>query len=161
MKCENARELFAGHIDNLLGEMEKKALKEHLHSCQRCAGEVEAQRSASFIARSAPRFSAPEGFSKGVMKQIMAIENEQSLFSWFWTMPPRLKLLEAAALIMVVFMGVYSAGFLSDQIIGGSGPVENGDSSLVASVSMEYLDPVTPESMTDMYLSARENGNEN
>ena len=161
MNCENARELFAGHVDNLLYESEKEALEGHLKSCQRCSGEIEAQQSAALLARSAPRFRAPEGFTLSVMKEIRAIENEQSLFSWLWTMPAHLKLLEAAALMAVVFMGVYSAGFLSCQIMGGNGLAENGDASLVASVSMEYLDPVTPESMTDMYLSARENGNEN
>lgn len=161
MKCENARELFAGQIDNLLSKSEKEALEGHLKSCQRCASEVEAQLFASLSARSAPRFKAPEGFTLSVMKQIRAIENEPGLLSWLWTMPPQLKLLEAAALMAVVFMGVYSAGFLSDRIMIGSGFAENGDGSLVASVSMEYLDPVTPESMTDMYLSARENGNEN
>lgn len=161
MNCQKARELFAGHADGLLSEKEKQALEGHLRSCQRCSRELDAQLSARLLARSAPRFHAPEGFTLRVMKEIRAIECEPGLLSWLWSMPAHLKLLEAAALAAVVFMGVYSAGFLSDRIMGRSPLAENGDASLVASVSMEYLDPVPPESMADMYLSVKENGNEN
>lgn len=161
MNCERAGELFAGHVDGVLGENEKEALKMHLGSCKRCAAELEAQRYASALARSAPRFAAPKGFSTRVMRELRELDGAPGLFGWLWAMPPHLKLLEAAAIVVVVIMGVYSAGLLSDRITGGQSMAGGGEASLVASVSEEYLDPVPPESMADMYLSAGENGNEN
>lgn len=161
MNCKRVGELFAGHVDGVLGESEREALRAHLDSCWRCAAEVEAQRHASVLARSAPRFAAPKGFSMRVMSEIRELDSAPGLFGWLWALPPRLKLLEAAAIAIVVFMGVHSAGFLSDRIAGGQSMAGAGEASLVASVSVEYLDPVPPESMADMYLSAGENGNEN
>ena len=161
MDCKRAGELFAGHVDGVLGESEKEALKAHIGSCRRCAAEIEAQRYACALARSAPRFAAPKGFSARVMSEVRELDGAPGLFGWLWAMPPHLKLLEAAAIAFVVFMGVFSAGFLSDRLAGGQSMAGGGEASLVASVSAEYLDPVPPESMADMYLSAWENGNEN
>lgn len=122
---------------------------------------MQSHLSGRHLALSAPRFSAPEGFTLRVMKEVRAIESEPGFFGWLWAMPAHLKFLEAAALAAVVFMGVYSAGIISDRMMGQPPLAENGDASLVASVSVEYFDPVPPESMADMYLSVRENGNEN
>jgi len=153
--------LFAGHVDGVLGESEKEALKIHLGSCRKCAEEIKAQRYASALARSAPRFAAPKGFSARVMREIRELDGAPGLFGWLWALPPHLKMLEAAAIAAVIFMGVHSAGFLSERIAGGQSMAGGAEPSLVASVSAEYLDPVPPESMADMYLSAGENGNEN
>lgn len=158
MDCSE-RELLAEYVDGFLGGEEKEALEGHLKLCLRCAAEAEGQRQVRLLAASAPRFSAPRGFSKRVMAEISAAENEGGLFGWLWAMPAHLKLIEAAAVAAVVFIGVYSAGFLSERITGA--PARNGETSLVASLSVEYLDPVPPESMADVYLTAAENGNEN
>lgn len=153
--------MFAGHVDGVLGESEKEALKAHLDSCRSCAAAVEGQRHASVLARSAPRFAAPKGFSTRLMREIRELDGAPGLFGWLWAMPPHMKLLEAAAIALVVFMGVHSVGFLSERISGGQSMAVNGEASLVASMSAEYLDPVPPESLADMYLTAGENGNEN
>lgn len=156
MDCSETRELLAEHIDGLLGGKEKEALEAHLKICRRCAAEAEGQRQAALLAASAPRFSAPAGFSERVMAEIRAADKEGGLFGWLWAMPAHLKLMEAAAVASVVFIGIYSAGFLSERITG-VGAARNGEASLVASVSVEYLDPVPPESMADVYLTAAEN----
>lgn len=159
MNCGESRELFAEYADGLLGAAEKDGLEAHLRFCQRCSSEVEGQKRVRVLVRSAARFSAPEGFSRRVMAEIRA-GGEGGLFGWLWAMPVHLKLIEAAAVAAVIFIGVHSAGFLSESIMGAR-TARNGEASLVASVSVEYLDPVPPESMADVYLTASENGNEN
>lgn len=160
MNCGESRELLAEYVDGLIGVNEKEALEAHLSLCQLCSAEVDGQRRTRAFLRSARRFSAPTGFSGSVMAEIRTAEKDGGLFGWLWSMPPHLKLIEAAAVAAVVFIGVYSAGFLSERITGAPAAL-NGEAGLVASVSVEYLDPVPPESMADVYLAASENGNEN
>ena len=159
MDCQKARELFTEQIDGALTGGAKGELEGHLASCASCTcaftGLVEA-REAAIGAR---RFNAPEGFAFRVMEKIRTLDDDPGLLSWLWSMPSYLKLAQAAAAAAVVFMGVYSAGFLSGKIVG-TGVAGNGEASLVASVSTEYLDPVPPDSMGEMYLSIEENGDE-
>lgn len=160
MDCDKARGLFNGRIDGLLTEAEREALETHSASCVRCARELGGLVEASRAARSAVRFRAPEGFSSRVMAGIRAAE-EPGFFKWLFDMPVHLKIAQAAAFAVAVAMGIYSAGLISDRLVNGTEVAENADASLVASVSIEYLDPVPPESMGDMYLASEENGNEN
>lgn len=159
MDCQRARELFTEQIDGLLTGGDKGGLEGHLASCASCAGLFGGLIEARDAARAARRFTAPEGFAFSVMEEIRPLDDDTGLLSWLWSMPPYLKLAQAAAAAAVVLMGVYSAGFLSGKIIG-AGFAGNGDASLVASVSAEYLDPVPPDSMGEIYLSIEENGNE-
>jgi anti-sigma factor RsiW len=160
MDCTKARELFAEHIDGELKGSAKDALESHLVSCANCAGVFKGLVEAASAARSAPRFRAPEGFALRVMDEIRSLDEETPFLSWLWSMPPYLKLAQAAAAAAVVFIGVYSAGFLSGKLNAPPVAGSNGEASLVASVSAEYLDPVPPDSMGEMYLSIEENGNE-
>lgn len=77
-------------------------------------------------------------------------------------MPLRLKFAEAAAAAFVMALGIYSAGVLSDNLFSSgaeNAALEQSYSSLVASVQPEDLGPVPPESLGDIYLSIKENGN--
>lgn len=158
MNCDKAKGLLNEHIDGLLDEAEKAALHGHAAVCEKCAKELDGLVKAHEAAKYAPRFSAPRGFAARVMAEINRTEKEPGFFKWLSDMPTRFKVAQAAALVVASVMGVYSAGLLSDSLTNGNGPAENSDSNLVASVSIEYLDPVPPESMADMYLSEQENG---
>ncbi|MDP2689156.1 MAG: hypothetical protein Q8P48_03475 [Deltaproteobacteria bacterium] len=158
MDCDKAKELFTERIDDLLAGDAREALEGHLVCCESCARHFKGLIEAHAAAKSAPRFRAPEGFASRVMEEIRPLE-EPGFLIWFWSMPSYLKLAQAAAAAAVVLVGVYSAGFLSEKLIAG-GVAENGETSLVASVSTDYLEPVPPESMGEMYLSTEENGNE-
>lgn len=164
MDCVKARTLLSEHIDGLVDREARAALVDHLGSCADCAQELNALLRVSSALKSAPRFNAPSGFSSRVMKKIRTEENAPAegpgLFGWLWSMPMHLKLAEAAAVILVTVMGVYSAGFISGRLLNGNGVSEQGEGNLLALASLDELDTVPPGSMGDMYLSIKENGNE-
>jgi predicted anti-sigma-YlaC factor YlaD len=155
MDCQKARELFTEQIDGALTGGAKGELEGHLASCASCTcaftGLVEA-REAAIGAR---RFNAPEGFAFRVMEKIRTLDDDPGA-SWLGQ-PSCLKLAQAAAAAAVVFMGVCSADSFRWIV---AERLREQEASLVASVSAEYLDPVPPDSMGEMYLSIEENGNE-
>lgn len=159
MDCSKAKELLIEHMDGLLKADERDALEGHLASCKDCSIELRRLTEARSALRSARRFTAPEGFAYKVMGEIKALDDEPGFWGWLWSMPSYMKLAQAAAVAAIVLTGVYSAGLLSDGLMG-SGVVENGETSLVASIGAEYLDSIPPESIGEIYLSTEENGNE-
>lgn len=164
MDCVRARKLLSEHVDGLLDREAGAALVDHLGSCADCAQELNALLRVRSALKSAPGFKAPAGFSSRVMERIRTGENAPAagpgLFGWLWSMPMHLKLAEAAAVIVVTAMGVYSAGFLSARLLNVNGAGEQGEGNLLALASLDELDTVPPGSMGDMYLSIKENGNE-
>lgn len=164
MDCVTAKTLLDEHIDGLLDREARSALVDHLRSCAECEAEMNRLLRVRSALKSAPRFKAPAGFSSRVIEKIRmggdASVKEPGLFGWLWSMPAHLKLAEAAAIIMVTVMGVYSAEFLSSRLLNGNGASEQGEASLLALASLDELDTVPPGSMGDMYLSIKENGNE-
>lgn len=165
MDCDKAKNLLSDHIGGLTVEDEKKALMAHLGSCAACAGEARLASALKEALRGAPRFAAPEGFASRVMEGVRAEgldTRKDGAFGWFRAMPLRLKFAEAAAAAFVMALGVYSAGVLSDNFLSAradNAALDQADFSLVASVQPEDLGPVPPESLGDIYLSVKENGN--
>ncbi|WKZ33912.1 MAG: zf-HC2 domain-containing protein [Thermodesulfobacteriota bacterium] len=165
MDCKSAKDLLSEHLDGLAGDGVRKGLVEHLGSCPGCAEEARVHAAVRDALRSAPRFSAPPGFASGVMERIRdegLDAGNEGAFGWFRAMPLRLKFAEAAAAAFVMALGIYSAGVLSDNLFSSgaeNAALEQSYSSLVASVQPEDLGPVPPESLGDIYLSIKENGN--
>ncbi|MBE7413926.1 MAG: zf-HC2 domain-containing protein [Deltaproteobacteria bacterium] len=165
MDCKRTKDLLSEYVDGLIGDGDRTGLIAHLGSCPGCADEARVLAAVRDALRSAPRFGAPRGFASGVMERIreeVPDTGSEGAFGWFRAMPLRLKFAEAAAAAFVMALGIYSAGVLSDNLFSSgaeSAVLEQSDSSLVASVQPEDLGPVPPESLADIYLSIKENGN--
>ena len=111
--------------------------------------------------KSALRYEAPAGFSSRVMEKVRLEKKpfrEPGLFRWLWSMPAHLKVAEAAAAVLVVAIGVYSAGFLTDSLQDSAN--EQAEAGYIEIASLEEIETVPPGSLGDVYLSVKENGNE-
>jgi len=157
MDCKRAKAILEDGIEGL-PEGEQSAFQGHLKSCDACARLFKRHERIREALRSAPRHKAPAGFSSRVMARIRTegeAAGEPGFFRWLMSMPLHIKAAEAAAAVLAVSIGVWSAGFLSERI--GAGQTTENYTELA---SLEELDTVPPGSMGDMYLSIKENGNE-
>lgn len=157
MDCKRAKALIEEGTGGPPGS-ERGALREHLKACEGCARESRELSETRSLLSAAPRYKAPAGFSARVMERIRLEDEaarEPGFFRWLMSMPLHIKAAEAAAAVLAISIGVWSAGFLSERI--GAGQTAENYTELA---SLEELDTVPPGSMGDMYLSIKENGNE-
>lgn len=161
MDCKTARGLLSEHIDGALDEVKRAALEAHLKSCAGCGSELKDLLSVSAAVKKLPRHRAPAGFAASVTAGLPQLtrREDQRLFGWLWSMPVHLKLAEAAAVAAAAVIAIYSAGLLSNVLGGDGALVRDTEDNIMASVSLEYLEPMPPESLGDVYFS-KENGNE-
>lgn len=156
MDCKKTKALIDEYSRGCQLE-EAGVIEAHLASCESCARELREHSEMTLALAHAPRYKAPAGFSSRVMERIGNEETakEPGLFRWLWSMPAYLKAAEAAAAVLVVAMGVLSAGLISGSLGGGQAA-----EAYTELASLEELEMVPPGSMGDMYLSMKENGNE-
>lgn len=157
MDCKRAKAILEDAVD-VLPEEEQGALSAHLKSCEPCALELRELREMRSLLASSPRYKAPSGFSARVMARIGTegeMYREPGFFRWLMSMPMHIKAAEAAAALLAVWIGVWSAGFLSERIAAGQSAEDYTELA-----SLEELGTVPPGSMGEMYLSMKENGNE-
>src|SRR3972149_3799880 len=146
MDCKRAKAILEEGIEGLPGG-EHSSLVEHLQACQGCARESRELSEMRSLLGAAPRHKAPAGFSSRVMARIRTegeAAGEPGFFRWLMSMPLHIKAAEAAAAVLAVSIGVWSAGFLSERI--GAGQTTENYTELA---SLGELDTVAPGALGD------------
>jgi Putative zinc-finger len=106
-------EHLAPYVDGSLGPSERPAVDEHLRSCARCRGEVEAAGAAREALRSMPEADAPDLASRFTPERIAALTAPRATARSPWA--KAVPALAAAAVIALVALVVPRLGTSSDE----------------------------------------------
>ncbi|TAN41657.1 MAG: hypothetical protein EPN22_14310 [Nitrospirae bacterium] len=149
MKCSKIHKLTSAYIDGELNARDKEAFESHVKSCGACGTAVEETKSQRSLFAHAQQFKAPYGFSTKVMANI-APEKADGI-SWA---PIFTRFAGAVVLLMIIFTGIISGGFLAGQLM------PDKFSATARSLSLDIFDPAPPDSLGGVYLAMTEVGNE-
>lgn len=106
MECDKYLELLSARLDGPLAPEEEQALEAHLSRCPACraAGAQLAALQEAFP--ELEEVPAPEGFARGVMDRIRALEGPKVIPLW---KRPQVRALAGLAACLVLVVGVYGA----------------------------------------------------
>lgn len=145
MRCSRAETLLSSHIDNELGPHERALLESHLAQCRMCTRKLEELTKVHGLFVGAERFSAPQGFSSEVMDKVSATPSRG-----FSLIPFFARLAEVGAVLLAIYAGITSGGFLINTL------APHQKEPVVASLSLEVLETMPPDSLGSAYLSLLE-----
>lgn len=149
-KCWRTRKQVSVRLDLDAGE----GLDGHIRGCKRCARELDELKRLRGHLENMPVYSAPDGFSARVMRQVRAARLEKDP-------PPRGRRVfayfaEALAIVIVVGAGIVSGNYLASSIFNdtamyGASAAENLDSqNMLYASAADNLD-ITPADPTEDY----------
>lgn len=150
MNCSKTHKLISPYIDGELKATDRKAFESHITSCRACSIAVENARNQHNLFASAKQFKAPYGFSTRVMANIATEKT-----GGFSLTPLFARFAEVVVLLVIIFSGIMSGGFLAGTLI------PEKLSSVTASLSLDVFDPAPPNSLGGAYLAMAEVKNEN
>jgi len=122
-------EHLAPYVDDALAPSERAAVEEHLRSCERCRGEVAADRAGREALRSLAEPPAPDLASLFTPERIAGLTAPGPKFRSPWAKAA--PALAAAAVVALVALAVPRLGTSSDD--AGSGGLEAADTALTPS----------------------------
>lgn len=106
MNCKE-RQYLEDYLDGLLSGPERLQFEEHLDSCPSCRREVQLERSLGNLLKDRLSIHAPAGFSRQLLKRLVAEESSRRIPDWLW----------ATGLgLVVASMGIV-AGKLGDEFV--------------------------------------------
>jgi len=107
MTCDETRELLSELLDEALDAGERARVEAHLMGCADCRRELDGLRATTGLLARVERARAPVGFVDRVMTQVRPVPWYRRLGRALF-FPLSIKLpLEAGAMVMVAFLGVY------------------------------------------------------
>ena len=149
MRCTKTRELVSSYIDGEIPKRELEQLEFHIRSCQECSKKAEEVLNVHDRFAAVERFNAPYGFAARVIADIERGE----VGIGYWT-PSIARLAGAAAIIMLIGIGIMSGGFL-----GGSFSPQK-TANLASLFSLDVFSAAPPDSLGGAYLVVAEGGYE-
>ena len=106
--CQEMEVYLSLKLDGMLEPAEERALEEHLAQCPQCR---RLERELSEIHTAFPEleeYEAPEGFAKGVMERVAALEHKPKVVPLFRR--PQVRALMGVAACAVLCIGLYRGG---------------------------------------------------
>ena len=149
MKCSKAHKHITLSIDGELPERDMKTLEDHMKACNTCRAELEESKGLHNLFANADRFKAPYGFHAKIMANVNTARTGRLL-----QVPIRVRLAEAAMVLVLVAAGIMSGAFL----VKGLMPGQAGD--VVASLHLDVFGAAPPGTLGGAYLAMTEAGNE-
>lgn len=149
MDCSKTLKLISSYIDGELKARDKEAFESHIKSCLACSMAAEESRLQHNLFAQAHQFKAPYGLQTRIMANIAA--EKTGGFSWT---PLFIRFAEVVVLLMIIFTGIISGGFIANQIM------PDKLSATARSLSLDIFDATPPDSLGDVYLAMTEVRNE-
>ncbi|MDO9289611.1 MAG: zf-HC2 domain-containing protein [Thermodesulfovibrionales bacterium] len=145
MNCSKTHKLISPYIDGELKASDREAFEAHIKSCRTCSIAVEEVRNQHNLFSYAKQFNAPYAFSTRVMANIAP--EKAGGFSWT---PLIIRFAEVVALLVIIFSGIISGGFLAGRLM------PEKLSSVASSFSLDIFDSAPPDSLGGVYLAMTE-----
>ena len=145
MKCPKAHKLISPYIDGELAEQDRRRLEDHMKVCLNCRTEFKESKELHNLFANADGFKAPYGFSTKVMANIAAEKTGGFSFTLLLT-----RFAEVAVLLVIIFSGIISGGFLANRLAPWK------LSAVTASLSLDIFEPAPPDSPGGVYLAMTE-----
>lgn len=145
MRCSRAHKLISLYIDGELVTRDKEAFESHLKECRACSRELEETIKLHHLLAHTERFKAPYSFSAKVMANITADKARE-----FPLIPLFTKFAEVIVLLVILFSGIISGGFLANRLM------PEKTVSIISSFSLDIFDPVPSHSLGGAYLAMME-----
>ena len=146
MRCSKTGKYLSPYVDGELGAKESAMLEAHLDTCDRCAAELEQVRQLKVLFSLARKFPAPLALRAKVMERVVG--QQEKGFSLF---PVLVRFAGVGAFLLAITAGIMSGGTL----ISAFAPHPKGGQA-VASLSLETLDALPPDSLGSAYLAMTE-----
>ncbi|MBI5203881.1 MAG: zf-HC2 domain-containing protein [Nitrospirae bacterium] len=145
MNCSKTHKLISPYIDSELKAKDREAFEAHIKSCRTCSIAVEEARNQHNLFSYAKQFNAPYAFSTRVMANIASEKT-----GGFSLTPLLTRFAEVIVLLVIIFSGIISGGFLAGNLM------PEKLSSVTSSLSLDIFDPAPPDSLGGVYLAMTE-----
>ncbi len=149
MSCPKTK-LISAYLDKEMGLGEKTTFEAHMKGCSDCAQKLEEMKALRAAFAKAERHPAPYGFATRVMARTAALERKKSP----WFVPIFIRFTEAAALIIVITVGVLAGKIMTN------GSAAEKTANIASSLSLDVFAATPPGSLGGAYLAMTEAGNE-
>lgn len=156
LACVRTRRLMMEHASGRLSGPARRRLESHLEVCPGCRKEHEGVREVRALFASAPRFSAPVGFSGRVMRNLDSGRLKER--SGFLPGLMLMKTMEAALVLVVIAAGILSGNFVATGLFPqaqDTGVVASGASrsSTLLAYSIDAFDPAPSETVGAAFVT--------
>lgn len=156
LACVRTKRLMMEHANGRLSGTARRRFESHLEVCPGCRKEYEGVREVRALFASAPRFSAPAGFSTRVMRNLDSgrLKERSGLLPGFTLM----RTTEAALILVVIAAGILSGNFVATglfpqtQDTGVPVSTESRSGTLLA-YSIDAFDPAPPETVGAAFVT--------
>jgi len=149
MNCSKTHRLISPYIDGELKVRDKEAFESHIKSCRACGKAAEEARFQHNLFARAEEFNSPYGFSTRVMANIASEKTGGFSLTLLFT-----RFAEVIVLLVIIFSGIISGGFLSDRLMAEKKTL------IISSFSLDIFEPTPPDSLGGVYLAMAEVKNE-
>ncbi len=146
MKCSKARKLISPYIDGELTEDDKREFEDHIRACESCRAELEANQEVHQLFVNSENFTAPFGFHSRVMANVSTAKP-----GWSPRIPIRVRLAEAAMVLLLIAVGIASGSFLVKGLLP-----EGTGNGMMASLHLDVFNSAPPGTLGGAYLAMTE-----